>query len=278
LIKAESKKINLPNKLESSNYDKLPNEIGVYYFYSEDGSLLYIGKSKDIKKRVLSHFRVDLKRAKDIQLKNQIARIEYKLTGNELAALLFESHEIKTLRPKFNHALKPKLFPIALELKKNKKGVFEFKIFTHNPNEKHHFLFKNKKAAKRRVDSYYKSLLGHDQDHFNFIKAKSNFIEKFGIEQYNQMLVKIMNQKLPSHSDFDIKLSGVKKNESCLISVRKHLPAGIIYIDNYGEIREEINLYQDQDMIGILQSYLTKKKLSIVPIKNNFDIYSEHES
>lgn len=278
LIKAESKKLNLPNKLKRSDYDELPHEVGVYYFYSDDGLLLYIGKSKDIKTRVLSHFRVDLKRAKDIQLKNQIARIEYKKTGNELAALLFESHEIKTLKPKFNHALRRKLFPIALELKKDKSGIMDFKVFTQNPNEKHTFLFKNKKAARRRIDSYYKSLLGYDQDHFDFVKAKDNLIDKVGTEQYNHMLEKIMNQKVPAHKDFDIKLPGLKKSETCLISVREHMPSEMVYIDNHGEIREEVELYQDQDMIGILQSFLTKKKLSITPIKNNFDIYLQNES
>jgi excinuclease UvrABC nuclease subunit len=45
------------------------------------GELLYVGKSKDIKKRVSTHFRADLKRKKDIALKNKIAHIDYKLMG-----------------------------------------------------------------------------------------------------------------------------------------------------------------------------------------------------
>lgn len=65
----------------------LPESAGVYYFYNEQNDLIYIGKSKNIRSRILSHFRnVSTKKAFD--MRNEISSLDYDLTGCELVALL----------------------------------------------------------------------------------------------------------------------------------------------------------------------------------------------
>jgi DNA polymerase-3 subunit epsilon len=86
---------------------KLPEQPGVYFFYSEYGELLYIGKSKNLKFRVTSYF-VDTEHKADKvkELVMTLRRIEWQITGSELEALLLESRLIKLYKPRYNTMLK----------------------------------------------------------------------------------------------------------------------------------------------------------------------------
>jgi DNA polymerase-3 subunit epsilon len=101
-----------PN-LDPSIFKKLPEEPGVYYFYNSKLELVYIGKSKNIRNRVLSHFSNNFSN-KAIKMRAQVADISYEVTGNELIALLRESHEIKKFKPLYNRAQRRSLFRYGL--------------------------------------------------------------------------------------------------------------------------------------------------------------------
>jgi DNA polymerase-3 subunit epsilon len=101
-----------PN-LDLEQLDELPAKTGIYKFYNEFNQLIYIGKSKDIKKRVEQHLRNNTSK-KGIQMRQEITRIEYELTGSELIALLLESELIKQHQPRFNRMLRKNRFPYAL--------------------------------------------------------------------------------------------------------------------------------------------------------------------
>ena len=89
--------------LDINKLQKLPEEPGVYYFYNENNNLIYIGKSKNIHQRVMTHLSNNSsKRA--MQMRDETADIDFELTGNELIALLKESEEIKLNKPRFNRA------------------------------------------------------------------------------------------------------------------------------------------------------------------------------
>jgi len=80
----------------------LPEEPGVYYFHNSEKRVIYIGKSRNIKKRIYSHLSARNKRA--LRLKENLTDVSYELTGSELVALLREADEIKQQRPLFNKA------------------------------------------------------------------------------------------------------------------------------------------------------------------------------
>lgn len=91
----------------------LPDSSGVYQFYNLDNVLIYVGKAKDIKKRVSSYFTksTGLNR-KTLRLVSEIRKIEYILSGTEMDALLLENNLIKQNQPKYNILLKDgKTFP-----------------------------------------------------------------------------------------------------------------------------------------------------------------------
>ncbi len=103
-LKSEIKKNAIPVELNEDIIHAIPEKItGVYYFHNIQGQVIYVGKSIDIKKRVLQHFATSAKgNRRSLQLRNEVADISYENTGSELIALLLESDEIKKLKPKFN--------------------------------------------------------------------------------------------------------------------------------------------------------------------------------
>jgi excinuclease ABC subunit C len=90
----------------------LPGNPGVYRYYDKDGRILYVGKAKNLKKRVTSYFIKNDHPARTQLLVKRIANIEYSIVGTEKDALLLENSLIKELQPKFNVMLKDdKTFP-----------------------------------------------------------------------------------------------------------------------------------------------------------------------
>ena len=82
---------------------QLPNNPGVYKFFSPQKKILYIGKAKNISSRTKSYFsNIRNKSNKLKALISEASFLEITLTSNELEALLLEQHLIKEHRPKFN--------------------------------------------------------------------------------------------------------------------------------------------------------------------------------
>lgn len=84
----------------------LPNEPGIYKYFDANRRLLYIGKAKNIKKRVSSYFTKNNHSYKTHELVKQIDRIEFTIVKTEHDALLLENSLIKEFRPKYNIELK----------------------------------------------------------------------------------------------------------------------------------------------------------------------------
>lgn len=99
--------VRIPSKLEIEQFDKLPNSAGVYFFYGDDASRpIYIGKSKNIKERVLSHFTGEYNSFRKSRMVNQIQRIDFVNKPGELSALLYESDMVKKHLPIYNKRLR----------------------------------------------------------------------------------------------------------------------------------------------------------------------------
>ncbi len=95
------------SKLENINYKSLPLKPGVYIFKNESRKVLYVGKSKFLRKRVRTYFENTQKLPEDKQLMiPKISEIDHIVTDTELEALLLETTLIKKHRPKHNILLK----------------------------------------------------------------------------------------------------------------------------------------------------------------------------
>ncbi len=103
----------LSSNINRSVIDNLPELAGVYYFFDERQKLIYVGKSINIKARVMQHLNNNTTK-KAVDMKNAISDIHFTLTGSELIALLLESEEIKKHKPVFNRAQQRSLFSYGL--------------------------------------------------------------------------------------------------------------------------------------------------------------------
>jgi DNA polymerase-3 subunit epsilon len=105
-ISQQIKSPSLPKGLAPELVKKLPEQPGVYIFQDEAERPLYIGKSVNIKKRVLSHFTADHQYESEFKISQQIFDIKTVVTAGELEALLLESKLIKDLQPLYNRQLR----------------------------------------------------------------------------------------------------------------------------------------------------------------------------
>lgn len=123
---SDNRRLSPDAEMHKELIDQLPHETGVYYFYNKERDLIYIGKSVDIRGRILSHFSNDTT-AKAVEMKQHIVHIDYELTGSELVALLKESEEIKRYKPRFNRAQRKSRFNYGLYAETDANGYLQFK-------------------------------------------------------------------------------------------------------------------------------------------------------
>jgi DNA polymerase-3 subunit epsilon len=96
----------LPAHIDRAVVDAIPEAPGVYLFYGENDTPLYVGKSVTLRSRVLQHFSDDVRSPREAQIAREIRRIEWHRTGGELGALLYEAQLVKELLPVFNRQLR----------------------------------------------------------------------------------------------------------------------------------------------------------------------------
>ena len=93
----------------------VPEQPGCYLYYDKEGEIIYVGKAKNLKRRVYSYFHKQHDSAKTTVLVSQIEKLEYIITDSEAESLILESHLIKQHKPKYNILLKDdKKYPYFL--------------------------------------------------------------------------------------------------------------------------------------------------------------------
>ena len=103
----------------------IPHQPGIYKYYNAAGKLIYVGKAKDLRKRVSSYFSKNHQNAKTVEMVSRIRQIEFTIVNNEQDAFLLENSLIKEHQPIFNINLKDdKTYPFIVIKKEPFPRIF----------------------------------------------------------------------------------------------------------------------------------------------------------
>ncbi|HUR12197.1 MAG TPA: exonuclease domain-containing protein [Flavitalea sp.] len=127
-LKRGSREQCLPPHLPKEEIDKLPYSPGVYYFHDRKDRVLYVGKARNLKYRVSSHFTNNGPGRKRQEFLRQVHRISYRACSTELMAFILESIEIRRLWPPYNSSLKRFTPVFGLYVYEDGTGYYRFAI------------------------------------------------------------------------------------------------------------------------------------------------------
>ncbi|MDT0607286.1 exonuclease domain-containing protein [Croceitalea rosinachiae] len=226
--------------------EQLPSKTGVYYLHDKYGDIFFIGKTKDIKKRVNQHFTNvgDLAR----KLQKETKKVSHQETGSELIALLKEYHEIKLNKPKYNHRQSKKGFTHGIYLTQKKDNSLKFTTERAN-------------GQTNRLSS------------FNSLKSSNHFLSRLS-EEFDLKLSELSEDKIDEvfkrystdRRNMVLVDKGRALGEQSVILIKNGIFKGFGYI----ELNHQLNnihiletlitpIEGDLNSILIIESYLRKK-------------------
>ncbi len=266
----------LPSRLLKIVED-LPSDIGVYYVHNEKGDIIYIGKSKNIKKRVNQHFTGESAKAKRIQ--TEVHAVSYEKTGSELIALLKEQHEVKENQPKYNRSRKQRIFKYGLEVINNSPGYQLLQIDKVKYNGSYITTFKSHNEAKNvlhKISDEYQLCLklnGLHKTHgecFNhgIDKCLGACVQKEAIEAYNLRVGEAIKKYSYQQKSMVVIDRGrdVDERSAILIENGEYRGYGFYTLNhqvNHIDILRSIitPMEENPDAKHLIQSYLRKRKV-----------------
>lgn len=250
---------------------KLPCVPGVYFFYDEKENLIYIGKSINIKKRVLQHF--SGKDRKSIKIQTFTKRIDYEITGSELIALLQESDLIKKYQPLYNRSQRKTIFQYGLYLELL-NGYKSLKVEKINVKRQEITSFSTLKEAKntlfsitekynlcQKLNGLYKT----NSSCFQF-QIKTCFgacISKEDTESYNKRVDLFLSKNVMKKFTKVIELAGRNEDEKAIVYIENGVYKGFGYCNkNESNVLSSIDYKNDtKDARRILMRYLMMNQL-----------------
>ncbi len=274
LIKFEVQKGISPKLMDI--IESLPSKTGIYYIHREDGSLLFIGKSKNIRKRVNQHFTGITKSAKKIQ--NEVFTVTFEETGSELIALLKESEEIKINRPIYNRMSPKSNFSWAIYAEKDTRGYINLKLQKADGRKKEVYAYTSMQEGKEaliQISTEYKLCqklngLFITKSHclqYNKEECDGACIEKITPSEYNDRVQSFLDNNLFDNKTMVIIDKGRTISERSAILIENGVYKGYAFYDlNYQINKLEIlrniiiPMQSNRDTRTNIQAYLRKNK------------------
>ena len=274
-IKAEIKSGLTPKLLDI--VESLPTRTGIYYIHNEKGDLIYIGKSRNIKKRINQHFTGTSGKSKKIQ--REVFAVTYEVTGSELIALLKESEEIKINKPIYNRAQRKTLFQWALYQEKDADGYLALKVKKADGRKKEITSFTSMQEGKnlllkiteknhlcQKINGLYETKNGCFQ--YKIKECNGACLGKETPELYNERVEEFMQEMKFENDNMLIVDRGRTLDERSAILIENGIYKGYCFYElNYQinniEILKNIiiPMQNNRDTRMIIQGYLKRNKV-----------------
>lgn len=264
----------LNSNLSKKIIDHLPEETGVYYFIDGAGEIIYIGKSLNIRDRILSHLsNNNTKRA--MEMRDRVVDIHWELTGSELIALLLESDEIKRRKAVFNRSQRRTTFQFGLFTITDLNGYKWLQTKRINGTEAPLTSYTTQKDARAHlqflVDEYNlcQKLCGlYPANGACFYHQISRCLGacqgKEAAEEYNQRVDEAIERYIYRENNFFVLDKGRKDDEYAVVKVNNGSYQGFGYItkessDDQKLLSDCVKPYADnKDVQVIIKGYLRK--------------------
>jgi DNA polymerase-3 subunit epsilon len=257
--------------------ESLPSKTGIYYIHREDGKIIYIGQSKNIKKRVNQHFTGITSSAKKIQ--NEVFTVTYEETGSELIALLKETEEIKKNRPIYNRMARKNTMSWAIYAEKDSNNYLNLKLQKADGRKKEITAFANQqegKGALNHITTNYQlcpKLTGLLDLKTTCSENEKNecdgaCTQKITPEEYNSRVQVFIDKNLFDNKNMIIIDKGRKTGEHSAILIEKGVYKGYSFYDlnyqiNNPEILKNIlvPMPDNRNSRAYIQNYLRKNRV-----------------
>ena len=256
--------------------ESVPSRTGVYYIHDEKGKLIYIGKSRNIKKRINQHFTGTTTKCRKIQ--SDVFTVTYDETGSELIALLKESEEIKINKPMYNRAQRKSIFQFALYAEKDENGYLNLKLQKADGRKKEITSFASLQEAKNalfRITAHY-----HLCQKYTGLYITKNECFQYKIkecdgacigtilpEEYNQRVQEFIEKNSFESESMILIDKGRNSGEHSAVLIENGIYKGYAFYDlNYQITHIEIlkniliPMQNNRDTRNIIQSYIRKSK------------------
>lgn len=263
-LNKNSREATLPPNLPKATFEAIPNAVGIYYFKNKKGKVIYVGKAKDLKKRVLSHFYSKTKKAQDMV--RETGDIDFEVSGSELVALLMEDAAIKHHFPVYNKVAKRTIQSFSIFSYEDRKGILHLASnkgrLVPNPiitfyNVRDVRSFTEKLCAKYNLCPKYCHLqeVVTECSHYSIKNCKGICRDEESVEDYNNRVLEAIYDISDSKDDIIVKEKGRNTNEEAFVMIKGGNYVGYGFIEK----TETINHIDD------LQAFL-------IPQKDNIDI------
>ncbi|ANH80576.1 DNA polymerase III subunit epsilon [Niabella ginsenosidivorans] len=279
-LKKTSKEQVLPPNVPKSDFDQLPYTPGIYYFHDEKGRIVYVGKAKNIRYRVSSHFSNNSTSRQRQNFMRHVYRISFEECGTELMAAVKESTEIKRWWPRFNSSQKRRedLYGIVAYEDQNgylRLGVEKMSRGRQLLNSYHHI--EGAKAALRQLVHDFNlcprlCFIGEElfDEQLHRALCAGACIKKEAPEVYNRRIAAAMEhlKNLPSFAIID---KGIHHDEKSCILVWNGsfygmgFIAGDVRIEQPEQFREYVTPYKENSAItNMLFAYAKRYPSKII--------------
>jgi len=273
-LKITSKEQLLPANLPKRDVETLPSSPGVYYFHDDKGKVIYVGKAKNLKKRVCSHFTGNNTGPQRQEFLRNIHRITHQLCGTELVALVLEAVEIKRLWPRYNRSLKRFEHAYSLYAFEDQRGYMRLAVDKHRKMTGAIYscntLFEGRTLLLKLIESFELCpklcFIQNNNELCTGIHGE-NCACHGGLlpNEYNEKVEAAINELNEALPTFAIRDAGRTDDEHSCLLIEKGKFYGMGYIshyfnvDNLAQLKNHLTPYPGNDYIrGMIAGYVTK--------------------
>ncbi len=256
--------------------ESIPSRTGVYYIHNEQGKLVYIGKSRNIKKRINQHFTGTTTKCRKIQ--SDVFTVTYDETGSELIALLKESEEIKINKPMYNRAQRKSVFQFALYSEKDGNGYLNLKLQKADGRKKEITSFSSLQEAKNalfRITTHYNLcqkytglyITKNECFQHKIKECDGACIGNILPEEYNERVQEFIDKNSFESESMILVDRGRNSSEHSAVLIENGIYKGYAFYDlNYQITQIDIlkniliPMQNNRDTRNIIQAYIRKSK------------------